>query len=177
MGAHQHSPRTIRINAQRENTSDKHSKCEVEEVGGTPATPPAAEIERNQSDTMQVNVELLFNLLWVVISAGLIRFWLGNQHPWADDMLRPSILYPVVSLTDDVLACTPLVRVEHPVRRCLQDGVESDCQAAFIMVGALFPPPSGSRSQIIPIPSPSMDMGTPRKEFLRILGSCSPLRA
>jgi hypothetical protein len=32
MGAHQHSPRTIRINAQRENTSDKHSKCEVEEL-------------------------------------------------------------------------------------------------------------------------------------------------
>jgi hypothetical protein len=75
-------------------------------------------------------VELFFNLLWLALSFLLLGFWLLRKNRWADDSLRRSIavqfialallivvLLPVVSLTDDLQACTVPAESEHLSRR------------------------------------------------------------
>jgi hypothetical protein len=75
-------------------------------------------------------VELLFNLLWLVLSSALLTLWLRGQQPWADESLRPSrrmqfvaiamlilILLPVISLSDDLQACANQFESEHIARR------------------------------------------------------------
>jgi len=75
-------------------------------------------------------VELFFNLLWLAISSLILGFWLLSRNRWADDSLRVSIglqlialtlliavLLPVVSLTDDLQACTMPAESEHMSRR------------------------------------------------------------
>jgi hypothetical protein len=76
-------------------------------------------------------VEILFNLMWLALSAGLIMgFWLtsrsrGNgKSPRATLCMQLialalliAILLPVVSLTDDLRACAAPTESEHLSRR------------------------------------------------------------
>jgi len=145
---------------------------------------------QNRSDTIQVIVELIFNLLWVVLSTGLIGLWLFSRRRWQDDVSRPGthmqiaalaivivILLPVVSLTDDLLACTAPAEVEHLVRRDLLDHVDNGLHAASIMAAALVSDENASGLQIISRLTPAMEIGAPREEFLSIVGSRPPPRS
>ena len=134
-------------------------------------------------------MELLFNLLWVGLSVGLIGLWLLSRRRWQDDALRPAshiqiaalaivivILLPVVSLTDDLLACTAPAEVEHLVRRDLLDHVDNDLQAASIVAAALVSLQNASELQTISKLKPSIEIGTPREESLSIIGNRPPPR-
>ncbi len=134
-------------------------------------------------------MELLFNLLWVGLSIGLIGLWLLSRRRWQDDALRPGshiqiaalaivivILLPVVSLTDDLLACTAPAEVEHLVRRDLLDHVDNDLQAASIVAAALVSLQNASELQTISKLRPSIEIGTPREESLSIIGNRPPPR-
>ena len=134
-------------------------------------------------------MELLFNLLWVGLSIGLIGLWLLSRRRWQDDALRPGshiqiaalaivivILLPVVSLTDDLLACTAPAEVEHLVRRDLLDHVDNDLQAASIVAAALVSLQNASELQTISKLKPSIEIGTPREESLSIMGIRPPPR-
>ncbi len=134
-------------------------------------------------------MELLFNLLWVGLSIGLIGLWLLSRRRWQDDALRPGshiqiaalaivivILLPVVSLTDDLLACTAPAEVEHLVRRDLLDHVDNDLQAASIVVAAVVSLQNAAELQTISKLTPAIEIGTPRDESLSIMGIRPPPR-
>jgi hypothetical protein len=134
-------------------------------------------------------VELLFNLLWACLSIGLIGLWLRSRRHWQDYAFRPSshmqiaalavliiILFPVVSLTDDLLACTTPAEVEHLVRRDLLDHVDNNLQAASIMAAALVSLQNASELQTISKLMPAIEIGTPREECLSIIGNRPPPR-
>ena len=135
-------------------------------------------------------MELLFNLLWVVLSIGLIGLWLISGRRWGNYLLRPNshvqiaalailivILFPVVSLTDDLLACTAPAEVEHLVRRHLQEHVENSLESAAILAAALVSYQSALGLQVISHTSPSMKIGTPREAFLNAVGNRPPPHA
>lgn len=86
------------------------------------------------------------------------------------------VLLPVVSLTDDLLACTAPAEVEHLMRRDLLDHVDSNLEAAAIVAAALFSSQNAFALQTVFPISPSMKIGTPREEFLSILGNRPPPR-
>lgn len=78
-------------------------------------------------------MELFSNLLWLALSFLLLGFWLLRRCRWADETLRCNvgvqlvalallivILLPVVSLTDDLQACTMPAESEHLSRRDFQ---------------------------------------------------------
>jgi len=124
-----------------------------------------------------------------MLSTGLIGLWLMSRHRWGDDVLRPSshmqiaalailivVLLPVVSLTDDLLACTAPAEIEHLMRRDLLDHAESDLQAAFIVAAALVSVQAASGVQTFSRLTPSMEIGAPREEFLSIVGNRPPPR-
>lgn len=85
------------------------------------------------------------------------------------------ILLPVVSLTDDLLACTAPAEVEHLVRRDL-DHADGYYHAASIIAAVLSTLRNNSGTQIISSLTPSMEIGTPREEFLSIVGNRPPPR-
>lgn len=135
-------------------------------------------------------MELLFNLLWVALSAGLIGLWLLSRGQWRGDASHPNshmqiaalamvivILLPVVSLTDDLLACTAPTEVEHLVRRDLLDHVDNDLHAASIVTAVLVSLQNASGLPTISKLTPAVDIGTPREEFLNIVGNRPPPRA
>lgn len=75
-------------------------------------------------------MELFSNLLWLALSSLLLGLWLLRRNRWTDESLRSSlgvqfvalallivVLLPVVSLTDDLQACTIPVESEHLARR------------------------------------------------------------
>jgi len=143
----------------------------------------------SRSDTIQVIVELLFNLMWVVLSTALVGLWLVSRHRWGDNVPRPSgrmqiaalailivVLLPVVSLTDDLLACTAPAEIEHLVRRHFMDHVDSDLEMAAILATVLVSSQESFRLQALSQVSPSMEIGTPREEFLSIVGIRPPPR-
>jgi len=132
-------------------------------------------------------VELFFNLFWVVLSTGLIGLWLISRPRRKDHELHPSrrmqiaalavlivILLPVVSLTDDLLACTTPAEVEHLVRRDVLDHVENNLEAAAVLAAVLVSSQNAFGSQIIFQVLPSMKIGAPREEFLSIVGNRPP---
>jgi len=139
---------------------------------------------------MQVIVELLFNLLWVGLSAGLIGIWIGSRRRWADVALRPGvciqvaalalvivILFPVVSLTDDLAACATPAEVEHLVRRDLQDHMGgSDLSSGTLLAAELISLQNAPALQTIWSLSPSMEIGIPREEFLSTVANRAPPR-
>jgi hypothetical protein len=134
-------------------------------------------------------VELLFNLLWVGLSIGLIGLWLLTRREGQDDAFRPGshmeiaalailiiTLFPVVSLTDDLLACTTPAEVEHLMRRDLLDHVDNDLQAASIVSAVLVSLQNASELQTISKLTPVIQIGTPREEFLSVMGNRPPPR-
>lgn len=85
------------------------------------------------------------------------------------------ILFPVVSLTDDLQACTAPAEAEHLTRRGdLQCHADSPLHTAAIVVAALlsFPPASGF--QTIPHLSKAMEIKTPSENYLSIVGNRPP---
>jgi hypothetical protein len=88
-------------------------------------------------------VELIFNLLWLTLSAGIFGFWIWSQRRWADRSLRATtriqimalavlivILLPVVSLTDDLQASAAPAEMEHLIRRIdLHHSLDASLQA------------------------------------------------
>jgi len=85
------------------------------------------------------------------------------------------ILLPVVSLTDDLMACTAPAEIEHLVRRDL-DHADGYLHAASIVAAALSTLRDDSGTQVISNLTPSMEIGTPREEFLSIVGNRPPPR-
>jgi len=135
-------------------------------------------------------VELFFNLLWVGLCFGLVGVWLVSRCRWGQSVSRPStftqiaalavllvILFPVVSLTDDLVACTTPAEAEHLVRRDF-DHAESWLQTASIVAAGLTDVQSASETRvIISNLTLCMEIGTPREEFLEIVGNRPPPRA
>jgi hypothetical protein len=135
-------------------------------------------------------LEILFNLLWVALSAALAGLWLLCRAARTNDSLGTStrmqitalavlvvVLFPVVSLTDDLLAYTAPAEVEHLVRRDLQDQPSGHVNAAAVMIAALFSHPHAIGLGILLRPSLSIKVGTPREESLEVLGNRPPPRA
>src|SRR5271170_6544363 len=124
-------------------------------------------------------VELLFNLLWVGISTGLLGLWLSGRRRRTDDAPRHGarmqiaalavlilILFPVVSLTDDLQACTAPAEAEHLMRRGdLQTHADSSLHTAWIVVAALLTFHQASGFQAISHLSPSIEVVTPSKHY------------
>lgn len=133
-------------------------------------------------------MELFSNLLWIVLSSFLLSIWLLRRNQWEDESLRSRVplqiialallivvLLPVVSLTDDLQACTMPAESDHLSRR-------SDFQAiadfslhpfSFLVVASIpfqVSPPSRTLARL-PIPAKT---DTPCAEYLRILGSRPP---
>jgi hypothetical protein len=104
-------------------------------------------------------LELLFNLIWVVLSTGLLGFWLSTKLRQQDDGVRSSlrvqiaalavlviILFPVVSITDDLLVCTAPAKAEHLIRQDLQDLQHEHTSTTSHLIATLlsFQNPSGT---------------------------------
>lgn len=133
-------------------------------------------------------LETLFNMLWLALSAALLCFWLWSQRRWADTSLRAStrlqimalailivILFPVVSLTDDLQACTAPAEAEHLMRRGdLQAHADSTLHTAWIVAAALLSFHQASGFQTICHLSPAMEIVTPSEDYLSIVGNRPP---
>ena len=133
-------------------------------------------------------MELFFNLLWLALSSLLLGFWILGPSRWTDERLRPStraqivalvllivILLPVISLTDDLQACTAPAESEHLARRVdLQAITDGPLQAASILIAALGSFDEPPRLQILSWLSPAEETETPSAGYLRILGNRPP---
>jgi len=71
-------------------------------------------------------VEILFNLLWVTVAIGVCAVWFADLRTKKGESLLPCVevqlialavlvlvLLPVISLTDDLQACTAPAETEH----------------------------------------------------------------
>ena len=133
-------------------------------------------------------LEAVFNLIWLALSFALLGLWLWSQRRWADASLRTTtrmqimalailivILLPVVSLTDDLQACTAPAEAEHLTRRGdLQAHADSPLHTALIVVAALLSFPQASGFQTISHLSPAMEIVTPSEDYLSIVGNRPP---
>jgi len=133
-------------------------------------------------------VELLFNLLWLTLSFGLVLFWTMRQRRRAGGLLLCStrtqivalamlivILLPVVSLTDDLQACTTPAEAEHLGRRVdLHINADTCIHAASMVVAAHLAVERASRLQRLAYLHPAMMTKAPSAGYLRIAGSRPP---
>ena len=87
------------------------------------------------------------------------------------------VLFPVVSLTDDLLACSAPSEVEHLVRRDLQNQPSGHVNSVAVMIAALFSNPHAIGFGILSRPPLSIKVGTPREASLEVLGNRPPPRA
>jgi hypothetical protein len=135
-------------------------------------------------------LELLFNLLWITLSVALFGMWLRGQLQWADGSLRPSaqmqiaalavliiVLLPVVSLTDDLQACTAPAEAEHLVRRDLHDSSIEHIDASSIIIAVLFSFQNASGLTTLSHLPTSLKIGAPRENLLSIVGIRPPPHA
>jgi len=132
-------------------------------------------------------LEVLFNLLWLALSVALLGFWLTSQHRWADESPRTStrmqimalavlivILLPVVSLTDDLQACTAPAEVEHLARRDLQWHAGSSVHTASVVVAALISFQRAFGLQTLSHPALSVEIVSLDKRCLCVVGNRPP---
>ena len=85
------------------------------------------------------------------------------------------ILFPVVSLTDDLQACTTPVEVEHLTRRGdLQAHADSPLQTAWIVVASLLSLQQASGFQTMAHLSPAIEIVIPSEDYLSIVGNRPP---
>ena len=132
-------------------------------------------------------MEVLFNLVWLALSVALLGFWLSGQRQWADESLRAStrmqimalavlivILLPVVSLTDDLQACTAPAEAERLMRRDLQVHPDSPLHAASIVVATLLFFQKAPVLQIMSLHFPSEEIVIPSKGHLSVVGNRPP---
>jgi hypothetical protein len=133
-------------------------------------------------------VELLFNLLWLALSSTIVGCWLWSQHRWADKSLRSGtrmqimalavlilILLPVVSLTDDLQACTTPTEVEHLMRRSdLQHCADQSLHAVSMTEAVLLSLDEASRLQAHASLSPATEIVTSSEDYLKITANLPP---
>ena len=85
------------------------------------------------------------------------------------------ILLPVVSLTDDLQACTAPAEAEHLERRVdLHINADTSLHAASIVVAAYLAVEQASRLQGLAYLHPAMATKAPSSGYLRIAGSRPP---
>ena len=131
-------------------------------------------------------MEILFNLLWAALSIALSGLWLlgrtrcTKSSPDTSVHLQITalavlivILFPVVSLTDDLLAYTAPAEAEHLVRRDLHDLAAGPTGTTAVILAALFAFPHAGSAILYRTP-PSMKLGTPHEKSLDILGIRPP---
>lgn len=133
-------------------------------------------------------VELVFNLLWLSLSAALVFFWAVRQRGRTGKSLRCDtrmqivalamlivILLPVVSLTDDLQTHTTPAEAEHLGRRVdLQINADTGMHAASIAITALLAVEQASRLQTLAYLHPTMTAATPHEGYLRTAGIRPP---
>ncbi len=130
---------------------------------------------------------MLFNLLWLALSGALLGFWLRSPHRWADESSRTStrmqimalavlivILLPVVSLTDDLQACTAPAEVEHLARRDFQSHTDSPLHTASAVVPALISFQKTFGLQTLSHLAPSVEIVTLDRRYLSVVGNRPP---
>ncbi|MGC1363577.1 MAG: hypothetical protein WA826_20565, partial [Silvibacterium sp.] len=138
--------------------------------------------------TIPTRVELFFNLLWLALSSLILGFWLLRRNRWVDDSMRSSIgiqlialallivvLLPVVSLTDDLQACTMPAESEHLSRRSdFQTIADFSLHAVSVVITGLVPLDSSPQPAALAWLSFPAEKETPSAGYLRILGSRPP---
>ena len=133
-------------------------------------------------------MELFFNLLWLALSSLILSFWLLRRNRWADDSLRSSVavqliavallivvLLPVVSLTDDLQACTMPAESEHLSRRGdFQMIADFFLHAVSVVIAGWVSLDSSPQPQTLAWLSLPAEKETTSAGYLRILGSRPP---
>jgi hypothetical protein len=133
-------------------------------------------------------VEIFSNLLWLALSSLFLGFWLFHRHSWADEPLRSSasvqfialallivVLLPVVSLTDDLQACTMPAETEHLSRRGdFQAVADFSLHAVSVVVAGLFSFDAAPGPQTFAWLSLPADSQVPCIGYLCTLGNRSP---
>jgi hypothetical protein len=134
-------------------------------------------------------VELFFNLLWLSLSVGIFGFWIWSQRRWADHSLRATtrvqimalavlivILLPVVSLTDDLQACTAPAEMEHLIRRIdMQHSLDASLQTVSLLdVNTLSLEEDASRLQALLCAPRIVKIALPIEGFLNVAGIRPP---
>jgi hypothetical protein len=86
-------------------------------------------------------VELFLNFAWLSVSLALVVFWArAARHTWSAFValfLLLILLFPVISMTDDLVAMTAPFELEHPSRRDSTSLVHSQDMAAMLDAVAL----------------------------------------
>jgi hypothetical protein len=85
------------------------------------------------------------------------------------------ILLPVVSLTDDLQACTTPTEVEHLTRRSdLHHHADQSLQALSMTAAVLLSLDEASRLQTRASFSPTAEIVRPNEDYLKITGNLPP---
>lgn len=133
-------------------------------------------------------MEIFFNLLWLALSSLLLGLWLFHRGHSADESLRSRagvqfialallivVLLPVVSLTDDLQACTMPAESEHLSRRGdLQAVADFTLHAVSVVVAGLFAFDTTPNPQTFARLSLPAENETPCAGYLRTLGTRPP---
>jgi hypothetical protein len=133
-------------------------------------------------------VELLFNLLWLALSCVLVSGWLfGSRRLQKSDpefttrkqiialAMLIVILLPVVSLTDDLQACTTPAEMEHLGRRIdLLPSPDHAVNQALIVEASLVSFHQAALLQTLAAVSPAMQVERPCAGYLCHVGNRPP---
>jgi len=133
-------------------------------------------------------VEIFFNLLWLALSSLLLGLWLFNRGRSADESVRSSagiqfialallivVLLPVVSLTDDLQACTMPAESEHLSRRGdFQAVADFTLHAVSVVIAGLSSFDTTPNAHTFACLSLPAENETPSAGYLRILGNRPP---
>jgi hypothetical protein len=92
---------------------------------------------------LEVRVELLFNLVWLTVSLLLVSWWVHtfrighSRGEWSVFValgLLLLMLFPVISMTDDLVAMTSPSEMEHMLRRTESSLMQPATMDPFDMV-------------------------------------------
>lgn len=133
-------------------------------------------------------VEIFFNLLWLALSSLLLGLWLFHGHSWAYESQHSSasmqfialallivVLLPVVSLTDDLQACTTPAESEHLARRGdFQAIADFTLHAVSAVIAGWYSFEITSNPQTFAWLSMPVETETPCAGYLRTLGTRPP---
>jgi hypothetical protein len=143
---------------------------------------------QHQSGTIRKSVELFSNLLWMMLSSMLLGFWLIGRNNWTDESTRCAlsvqiialallvvVLFPVVSLTDDLQACPMPAESEHLSRRSdFHNIADLALHAISITIAGLIPIDASASAPTFAMSSLPAGKESPCAGYLRILGNRPP---
>jgi hypothetical protein len=133
-------------------------------------------------------VEIFFNLLWVALSITLFCVWrLRRRQPQCGSLNTSTrtqlvalallfvILFPVISLTDDLQARVNPAELEHMSRRTdLQNATDSPLHAVSVALEALLPFQQSPLLQPVAVLSPMRAFVSLSPGYLRTVGNRPP---